>query len=613
MKVHFLRGRHSLWALTLAALLLWGSVQANAAFFRKDYVIRDFRGEDVLCDTYVVMENDYVIKILKQRGDIAHEDFSKFLEIFKHINPDIKDIDLIYPHQRILIPLRILAPGTLEGQESGRVSIPVITITDLPRVLKHHSDVYKVRYGDWVSRLIAERFGRYGSESYEKGLELFRKLNPDIKDLDKIKEGKEIRLPDPAIQNQPWYDDLFESQAAEDQGEPGTDGISAYPVADAEDVLGGADREKADETEGEKDKEHVIPPPVQWFKDLSVFARAAEIVGGEIYDRGLYFFPRKHGRDFRLDLSRTPVIELANGKKLLFTRRQGLPPGDQMVVQDYWGDLDVVFISGEPELYSVLERLISEIDPKGYKNRLSVDDKGVLIAVRGRFIYNNPREDSVICLNIVSKPEMRTPPAICDYLTRHGIVAREWVNKGELSGWVLREPRKNPPDRKALVAGPANPKVVVRAVAKMLGYRYYENIEISFPYAGFRVNAETDMLSVGEQAEIIVDYGSLQGGAVDAIENSGFKVLQIEGLRDVDKVLGILSETLPVSYKKDPMFWTADRPRIYNISIQIPGWLLFPGKSSEQGGLLLAYADLADELVDYLHENAGVRVIKLRR
>ncbi|MFW6052926.1 MAG: hypothetical protein ACOC8I_03350 [Desulfosalsimonas sp.] len=613
MKSHFLLGWHRFLTWTLAALFLWGSVYAHAAFFRKDYMIKDFRGKDVLCDTYVVMENDYVIKILKQRGDIAREDFPKFLEIFKHINSDIKDIDLIHPHQRILIPLRILDPGTLEGQESGRVSIPVITITDLPRVLKDHSEVYKVNYGDWISQLIAERFGTYGSESYEKGLELFRKLNPDIKDLDKIKAGEEIQMPDPAIQNQPWYDDLFESQTAEDQLEPDPEGLSAYPVAGAEDVLGGADREKAEETEEKQEEEDVISPPVKWFKDLSVFARAAEIVDAEIYDRGLYFFPRRHGRDFRLDLSRTPVIEIANGKKLLFTRRQGLPPGDQMVVQDYWGDLDVVFVSGEPKLYSVLERLISEIDPEGYKNRLSVKDNGVLIAVRGRFIYNKSHEDSVVCLNIVSEPEMRTSPAVCDYLSRHGIMVREWVDKEEMSGWVLKEPRKNPPERKLSVAAPGDPEVVIRAVAETMGYRYYENVEISFPYAGFRVNAETDMLSVGEQMEIIVDYGSLKGGAVKAIEDSGFKVLQIEGLQDVEKVLETLSEDLPVSYEKDPMFWTADRPRIYNISVQIPGWLLFRGKNREEGGLLLTYVDVDDALADYFYEDAGVRVIKLRR
>lgn len=616
MKAHLLPVWCRLWIWTLAVMLVLGPFQAYAAFFSKDYVIKDFRGQDVLCDAYVVLENDYVIKVLKQRGDLAQEDFPKFLKIFKHINPDIRDIDLIYPNQRILIPLRILAPGTLDGQEGGKVRIPVITITDLPRALKDHSEVYEVRYGDWISRLIEERFGEYGSESYERGLELFRKLNPDIEDMEKIKEGEEIRLPDPAIRNQPWYEDLFENQDPGDQSGSASEDLPAYPDSGSSDVLGGADREEAhaDKAEEEKSEENVLPPPVQWFNDLSVFARAAEIVDARIYDKGLYFFPRRHGRDFRLDLSITPVIELANGKKLLFTRRQGLSPGDKRVIQDYWGDLEVVFVSGEPELYSVLERLIGEIDPDGYKNRLSVEDNRVLIAVRGRFIYNSPQEESVICLNIIPEADMRTPPAVCDYLSRHGIVLREWVNKGEMSGWVLREPRQNPSERKLPVADPRNPAVLVRAVAEMLGYRYSENVEISFPYAGFQVKASADMLSLGENSEIIVDYGSLKGGAVDAIEKSGFKVLQIEGFRDVEKVLEILAETLPVSYEKDPMFWTADRPRIHNTSVQIPGWLVSPGKSSKgSGGLLLTRAEPDKALVDYLHKDARVNVIKLRR
>ncbi|MFW6297296.1 MAG: hypothetical protein ACOC03_02230 [Desulfosalsimonas sp.] len=614
MNVHCLPVWYRLWIWTLAAVLLWIPANTHAAFFYKDYEVRDFRGTDVLCDYYVVLENDYVIKILKQRGDIAHENFPKFLEIFKQINPNIGDIDRIYPNQRILIPLRILAPGTFEGQESGRVNMPVITITDLPRVLKHHSDVYEVRYGDWVSRLIARRFGEPGSQSYEKGIELFRKLNPDIKELDKIQAGTEIRLPDPAIRNQPWYEDLFESPDTQEQQESSPEDLSAYPGPGATDVLGGTEEKtETEETEDEKNEKSVLPPPVQWFKDLSVFARAAEIVDAQIYDKGLYFFPRKRGRDIRLDLSRTPVLELGNGKKILFTRRQGLPPSDQMVVQDYWGDLEVVFVSGEPQLSSLIERLINEIDPNGYKNRVSIEDKGVLIAVRGRFIYNSSQEDSRICLNIVSEPDMRTPPSVCDYLARHDVQLREWVDKEDMSGWVLREPRKNPPERQVPVADPGRPALLVRAIAEMLGYQYHENVEISFPHSGFQVKASTDMLSAGQQAEIILDYGSLQGGAVEAIEKSGFKVLQIESFRDVEKMLETLAEDLPVSYEKEPMFWTAERPRIHNTSVQIPGWLVYPAESSSRGGLLLTRTNLADALIDYLHEDAGVKVIQLRR
>ncbi len=607
--------RLCIWITAFVVLSL--PVLASAAFYEKDYEVRSFMGKDVLCDPYVVQEDDYVIKILKQRGDIAHKDFPKFLEIFKHINPDVGDIDRVYPLQKILIPLRILPPGTLEGQESGKVSIPVITITNLPRALKSNSEVYRVRYGDWVSRLIAERFGKYGTEPYEKGLELFRKLNPDIEDLDKIRAGSEIRLPDPDIQNRPWYGDLFEDR--EDTEQPGEKMIEQLlaghnqGMKDASRDAGVKESQK-DEKEEKKDRKSAAsPPPVQWFKDISVFETAAEIVDAEIIDKGYYFFPQKQGRDFRLELSRSPVIELDNGKKLLFTRRNALSPGEQMIVQDYWKDLDVVFVQGDPELLTVLEKLINAIDPRGYEKRADIDDSGVSIAVRGRFIYNSIKEDSRVCLNIVSESDMRTPPAVSDYVARHDIELREWVEKDDKSGWILREPRRNISDRNLPAAEAGSPEKLVEAVGEMLGLRYHDNVEISFPYGGFQVKASVAMLSGEDQAEILVDYGSLKGDAVAAIEESGFRVLQIEGGQDVETLLDSLTGILPVDSEKDPIFWTADRPRIYNTSVQIPGRLVSSSEKNGEGGLLVTRASLADALVDYLHEDAGVKVIRLRR
>ncbi|MCF8024687.1 MAG: hypothetical protein K9K82_04265 [Desulfobacteraceae bacterium] len=578
MKTHCLTVVCRLWICVFAAVLLGVPGESGAVFYKKNYEVKRFQGHDVLCDPYTVWENDYVIKILKQRGDIAHKDFPRFLEIFNHINPDVKDVDLIYPQQRILIPLRILEPGTLKGQKSGKVSIPVVTITNLPRALKRNSEIYEVSYGDSVSRLIADRFGRYGSDSYKKGVKLFRKLNPDIEDLDRIRAGTEVRLPNPDIRNQPWYDELFENL----------------------------------ETENHK-KQMPGQPPVQWFKDLSVFARAARIVDAELLDEGYYFFPRKNARDFGLDLSSTPVIELKNGRKLLFARKRMLPAGVEKSIRNYWENLEVVFASGEPELSFILEKLINSIDPNGYKNRLNLDDNGILVAVRGRFIYNSIKDNSRICLNIISEPDMRTPTAVCDYLAGHDIRIKDWVEKGDKSGWVLKEPRKNKSKRKFQVVDPRNPDPLVRSIAEMLGWQYHENVEISFPYAGFQVKATTSMLSLGDQAEMLVDYGSLQGGAVETIEKNGFKVLQIQGGQDIKQLIGILEHSLPVNIEKDPMFWTANRPRVYNTSIQIPGWLVSPDKNREGSRLMLSVSRLASPLVDYLHEDAGIKVIHIRR
>ncbi len=100
--------RSGLLIIILLAFLigsfLIGPVPADGAFLYKSYTIRYDRGWDILCDPYVVQKNDWVIKLFKQKGEIAHKDFPEFLRIFKRINPHIRDINRIRPGQHIMIP-----------------------------------------------------------------------------------------------------------------------------------------------------------------------------------------------------------------------------------------------------------------------------------------------------------------------------------------------------------------------------------------------------------------------------------------------------------------------------------------------------------------------------
>ena len=595
-----------LWVCAMAAVLVMIPEPAHAVFYQKHYAVKQYQGKDVLCDPYVVQEDDYVIRLLKQRGDISHRDFPRFLRIFKHINPDVTDVDLIYPKDRILIPLRVLAPGTLVGQDSGEVTIPVVTITDLPEALKRYSEKYRVRYGDWVSRLISERFGDYGTQAYKRGIKLFQRLNPEIADLDEIQAGMQVRLPDPDVRNQGWYEALFRESEPEQREMHKSEAVPVQIGSGPETA-----RAEAGEAEGSEASSSVAPP-MQWFEDLSVFAKAAEILGAELLDSGQYYFPRPIRGDFRLDLSRTPVLEFENGLRFLFAKRAWLTPAEQMVIQQHWENLEVMFIQGEPELLSLLEDLISEVAPEGYKKRMSFKDRGVSVVLRGQFIYNAPGSGLKVCLNILSEPERRTPQPICDYLSKHHIRIREWVEKENMSGWLLNEAGKQPAPRKLPNVDPQEPEPLVRMIAEMLGYRYYENVEVSFPYAGFQVKATTNLLSLGGRDEMLVDYGSLKGDAVRAIEDTGFTVLKIQGHREIAPLLRNLAGALPVAFDKDPMFWAAKRPRIYNTSIEIPGYLVSSTRQEDAPRMLLTRSKLPGALLAYL-QGEGVSVMRIRQ
>ena len=184
--------------------------EGEGALEYKNYIIRYDRGWDILCEPYEVRPNDWVLKIFRQKGEIAHDDFREFLGIFMRLNPQIKDIDLIRPGQVIDIPLKKLQQGALPGQASGIVTIPFVSINSVVDLLGKNSTEYVVQQGDCVSKIIAERFGVYGSKPYSDGLKMFRALNPQIKNVNRIFSGQRVYVPDPSVREQPWYGSIFD-------------------------------------------------------------------------------------------------------------------------------------------------------------------------------------------------------------------------------------------------------------------------------------------------------------------------------------------------------------------------------------------------------------------
>ena len=82
--------------LLLTLVLITLALPGAAEVLYKRYYVHNVNGKDILSEPYSVQPNDYVIKILKARGEISHENFPLFLNIFKLINHQIADINRIH-------------------------------------------------------------------------------------------------------------------------------------------------------------------------------------------------------------------------------------------------------------------------------------------------------------------------------------------------------------------------------------------------------------------------------------------------------------------------------------------------------------------------------------
>ena len=549
----------------LVGVTFFQAADTRGAMLYKDYVVRYDRGWDILCDPYQVERGDWVLKIFRQKGEIAHEDFREFLGIFQRLNPHVKDIDRIRPGQVVDIPLKKLPQGTLPGQASGMVTIPFVMINKPEEMIKKHVRTYTVKRGDTVSRLIANQFGgRYGNLTYRQGLKLFQSVNPHIKDINRIYAGEKIYMPDPSIRQQNWYSALFDKQGnlvkevsavdtTEKQAPRPAPTVAAAPVA----------------------------RPDSQPENTGPAAEAASIIGGRLLSKGTYFLPMKQGADFELDLSRYPMIDLENGTKVVLTSQDKVMNVDLPLIQSYWADVKVVKVAQEASASQIVEAVFAAFSDEAATNLLSFNDGAAGIRVSAKWIRTEVSADGQkprhTCITPVMNASQKTHDAIVRYLHQNDIILNEIISTTNQGG-AQPVPARAMADVGAIDG--SSQKALIQSFASVMGFSYAPNTGISFPYAGIQVQALSNLLSFGNGREILIDFGDLYGDAVTAIRETGLEIFQVSVDVGAVEIIQGLMDAGGMVHTPGPVFYGAERPAEFNTAIAIDG-ILIPKTNGE--------------------------------
>ena len=555
-----------------------------SAVLYRSYVVKYDRGWDILCDSYIVQKNDWVYKIFRQKGEISAKDFQEFLSIFERLNPQIRDIDRIRPHQNIFIPLKKLEPGTLPGQSSGIVTIPFVSISKASEFIESYSEIYSVQKGDTISKLIASRFGNLGTRSYREGLNLFRALNPDVINLDLIYTGQNLILPDPAMRNEPWYKSLFDKY-----GNIKGDAASVPP-------------EKTETLEAAKALPRQSPP--------APMSQTADLLDAKLLNRGTYFFPRASGVDFELDLSQYPVLVMEDGRRIVFTTGDDKLGAHEEVLRSRWKKLSIVPLEDASSTKQILDAVFrSENWQRNKEKELSLTDYGLSIAVRAQWISEKPADNEGktrhICITMIDDNHQRTPELVTRYLDELGIIIKEVLQKNPASakGGNVEEQAFVQPDVAAL--SPGDRKIYVKRLIEALGYTYSENISVTFPYAGIQVEAVSNLVTTGNGNDFLIDFGELYGDAAQEIEKTGLGMVHITREDTLDDITASILTALDITYAVDPLYTAAARPAEFNIILKIPGYLVH---HPDEKDTLLSAVPLHNRILRFLNER-DVRVV----
>jgi hypothetical protein len=282
---------------------------------------------DVKSRVHVVKKGESVAAIL--RSQFGNERISR--AVIRRLNPDIRNLNRIYPGQRIVFPV----------PEEGEPSDP---ISDNREEKSSPESTYRIREGDSISRIILSELNVNPAEVLP-AYRLIRKLNPEIKDLNRIQAGRTLRLPPPApLAVIPPPDPLkttlrtaekFDSKAA----------AKKSPAMD--DLLG------------------MIRPVVNRMR-------------GSVTATGSYFIPLQETTQITIDCSLIPVVELDDGTTALLDYGNRLSENLKGLIRQSWKNY--AFVPAE-ELIDGLDGL-QEIIRHSRNYRMVRADKPLTLAVK---------------------------------------------------------------------------------------------------------------------------------------------------------------------------------------------------------------------------------------
>lgn len=480
-------------ALLIASLMIAATeFSATASILYKKYVVANFNGIEIMCEPYVVRKDDSVIKILRQKGDISAQDFPEFLRIFQSVNPRIADIDLIRQNDEILIPLKKLSPDSLPGQSSGVVSIPFVSLTSFGDLLKPHTEEYRIKEGDNISGIINNSFQPENAEEEKRGIELLKRLNPEISRIDQIRAGSSLLIPKKTIKSQPWYKSMYDSKgkihpenaASKDLGEqPGLNTTAYEPAAPA------------------------------------AMEKLASLMGGRLYKSGQYFVPLQNGGVHKIDLSKDPILDVDGGGKVLFSTDLGaLTDQEKTAIKKTLPDTSIIDAKKTESVEGLIDSMASASVLRKPAAPVILNTENAMIEIMPQWLFAPGRvnSDKKVFLTPVSDGSKKSHAFFLDFL-KH--------SKGVLLKEIGEAPKETKTAHKDFFTDETE------TVNFSQQNQLYANLSIAIGY-GFSADTEHSVAAdSGENMDITADTIYAPGGQIFILADQDMPRENIETLR----------------------------------------------------------------------------------
>ena len=532
-----------------------------------DKEIHEIDDKKVLTESYTIQRGDHLWKILRKKGLLKKRNLPELISMLKKLNRSLVNLDLIHPGESIIIPLAISPIKGLPelAQKAPEITIPIEELKDADL------ENYTVKSGDSLIKIIKGRHNMPKEDIHDEYLQMVKKLNPSIKDLNTLYPGQTIRLP------------IYSPQVVR---------MPIKPTPPPEPEL-----EPVAEKRG-------LPPLSNQLREIF------NQIGEEWVQTGEHFIPLKPTGQINLKADSFPIINLSNGNRLIVDFHHDLPDNMVKLIESSWESYRIVPIGKDDDLRGALEKIFPLCDyHKIYKLgeplvlggdiplRITAD---WIIQLAPGVSYENSK---IIMLTITDDFTPKIPPVMRDFLGNLGIKAIDYP--------PADEPMDESIKRVEILEIENDISDLVEMLLNLTGQSFSSRVEIPVyqsEKSGFDLIIKADFLLNLDGKDCIIDLTGLGPDVLSLLREHRFLVLPLSSEKNPSFILSKTLDFLGVTFDSElHTFLATDREETRNVSITIPGTIF----EDNYGQTIFAtHLRLPDEITNFLSQR-GYKIFSL--
>lgn len=532
-------------------------------------------GKKVVTETYTIKKGDHLWQLLRERGLLEKKNLPELLAALKKLNASFANLDLIYPGEKIVIPLTItpvegLPLVAMKGEE------PVISLEQL-KDLKLES--YTVQQGDSLIKVVKGRYSLRDEQINDTYLQILSRLNPGINNLNRIYPGQVVRLPiyTPQIVRMPVKREKPSRPPETAQGPAQT------PSASPEQQKG--------------------PSPLT--QQLSEFFA---LLGEEWVNAGEHFIPLKAGGQLNLKAEAFPILSLGNGQRVIVDLYHELPEKMAQVIAANWDNYRVVHLKGSEDLRGALNKILPACDPyRVYKQGEPLELHGdITLQVSADWIIQTSEDRSkTLLIHLADKNASRMPTELRSFLANYGVRTIEYPPVQQPTG---EAPALGKAD--VLFAG-KDKGAIIESVLNLTGQTFSRDVEmpvIQGQKSGVSLMVKADFFLYVDGKDAIIDFTGIGPDIIPLLKEYKVSVLSLTNEQDPAQIVARTLEFIGVKFDSKPHPFTAAGKADYqNFKLTIPG-IIF--KDTHGRNVFASHLKLPDDIAGFLSRQ-GYTVLSL--